>query len=122
MKCKIENCDTEIHGRGLCKFHYMKWWRTGECEIEPQRQNALDGEGTRTTGGHILLTVDGRRVYEHVLIAEKALGKSLPKGAVVHHINGIPYDNRPENLVICPSKEYHALIHKRMKELGYEVD
>lgn len=51
----------------------------------------------------------------HVIVAEKALGKPLPKGAIVHHVNTIKDDNRNENLVICPDAVYHNLIHKRMR-------
>jgi hypothetical protein len=51
----------------------------------------------------------------HVAIAERALGRSLPEGAEVHHVNGIKNDNRPENLVICPGREYHMLLHVRTR-------
>jgi hypothetical protein len=44
-----------------------------------------------------------KKVYvrEHILIAEKALGKYLSKRAQVHHINGDGLDNSPNNLLIC---------------------
>ena len=51
-------------------------------------------------------------VYEHTLIAERALGKYLPDGAVVHH-------HTPKQLVICQDQGYHRLMHTRKE--AYEV-
>jgi hypothetical protein len=53
------------------------------------------------------------RVYEHIVIAEKVLGKSLPANAQVHHVNERRADNRNINLVICEDQTYHCLIHRR---------
>jgi hypothetical protein len=57
--------------------------------------------------------IGGRVVGQHVLVAERAIGKRLPKGAIVHHIDGNKSNNAPSNLVICPSHAYHMLIHYR---------
>lgn len=54
-------------------------------------------------------------VYAHRLIAEKALGKTLPSGVVVHHHNENKQDNRNKNLVICENEGYHKLLHIRMR-------
>lgn len=56
-------------------------------------------------------------VREHILIAEKALGKRLPEGAIVHHMDGDRTNNAKTNLVICPSHSYHALLHLRLRAL-----
>ncbi len=58
---------------------------------------------------------DGQRVNEHILIAERALGKRLPTGAEVHHVNGNKRDNRPGNLVVCHDRAYHQLLHRRQE-------
>jgi hypothetical protein len=60
-----------------------------------------------------VMTGDGRRVKEHIFIAERAIGHPLPRRAEVHHINKDRADNRPGNLVVCPNHAYHALLHVR---------
>ena len=67
--------------------------------------------------GYIGVSVNGRIRHEHDLIAERTLGRALPKGVIVHHINEIRADNRNENLVICLNRRYHALLHLRIKAL-----
>lgn len=66
--------------------------------------------------GHPRAT-QGRYVREHLLIAERILGKPLPPGAEVHHVNGVRADNRPCNLVICQSHSFHMFLHARAKAM-----
>ena len=56
-------------------------------------------------------------VREHIFVAEKALGKSLPLGAVVHHADENRKNNANNNLVICQNHAYHKLLHRRMRAL-----
>jgi hypothetical protein len=60
-----------------------------------------------------LLMPDGRQVSLHRVRAERALGKPLPVGAVVHHADGSKRDNAP--LVICQDDAYHKFLHVRMR-------
>jgi hypothetical protein len=48
----------------------------------------------------------------HRYVAEKALGRSLKNGEVVHHIDFNKLNNEPTNLVIC-NQTYHMLVHAR---------
>jgi hypothetical protein len=60
---------------------------------------------------HPRADVDGY-VREHILIAEKVLGKFLPLNAVIHHVN----ETRNSGpLVICQDDNYHKLLHLRMR-------
>jgi len=54
-------------------------------------------------------------VYEHVLVAERAVGRFLPLPIVVHHHNETKGDNRNSNLAILPDDSYHHSLHRRRR-------
>lgn len=73
----------------------------------------------RISNGYVAITVEKHvRRKEHVLIAERALGRPLKRHEHVHHINCDPTDNRSENLLIC-SRSYHTALHWRMRRDPY---
>jgi hypothetical protein len=68
--------------------------------------------------GYRMISVRGKERGEHILIAEKALGRSMPTGAIVHHWDEDRSNNSPSNLLICPDIAYHKIIHLRMAALA----
>lgn len=56
-------------------------------------------------------------VYEHVLVMEGILGRFLSDEEVVHHINEIKTDNRPDNLMLFPNQREHRIFHIRLRAL-----
>lgn len=68
------------------------------------RVGGLKGKHPRwTTGG----------VYEHILVMEEKIGRTLSEKERVHHINRIRHDNRPQNLELQESDSTHATLHGR---------
>lgn len=115
--CSIALCGREVRAAGLCNMHYKRKIRTGSVG-SAGRLKADNGRGSTNTEGYHQVYSGGKLTFNHIVIAEKALGKKLPKGACVHHVDENKGNNNPSNLVICPDEKYHRLLHMRTKALA----
>jgi hypothetical protein len=95
-------------------MHRARLRKYGDYSVTNKRAN---GDGF-IANGYWGKQIDGVKKFDHVRIAEEVLGRPLPLGAVVHHSNEDRSDNRKENLVICPSRAYHNLLHARMRSVA----
>lgn len=66
-------------------------------------------------------TRNNNRVYEHILIAEKKLGRPIPKEEPIHHIDFDRQNNDPDNLYVCESNKEHMKIHYSLEDIAREL-
>ena len=73
------------------KGEESKKWRGGE---------------THDDGYILCYQGSGKFIRKHRFVMEQLLGRKLDKDEIVHHINGIRADNRPENLAILDRHQH----------------
>jgi len=116
--CSVDGCGNKANGgAGYCYMHYSRFKKYGEVGTVGRLRRKC-GDGTIMKNGYISIGDKSKRKrLSHRIIAEKAMGKSLPEGVVVHHVDGNRANNGPSNLVICPDEGYHKLLHRRQKAM-----
>ena len=69
---------------------------------------------------YTIVSDEGKQVsfYIHCLMWRQLNKREVPKGYDIHHINFIPNDNRPENLMLLTHSEHMKLHSKILNENG----
>ncbi len=120
MKCKEKGCKGKIDLNKLmktigdmekeleeeCKEH--PFWKGGRVKIKDGYIRLLQPNHPRQHGGYVL---------EHIFIWEEVNGKPLPKGWIIHHLNGIRDDNRIVNLIAMPDHKHRRLLEAKAKRI-----
>ena len=98
---------------------------------QKQREKNANWKGGKTRAhGYIFIRVgagkDAKYTQEHRLVWEETNGP-IPKGYVIHHLNGIKDDNRLENLACLPVAAHsgpaiHAAYKARIRQLEKEKE
>lgn len=101
-------------------MHYQRWKakgaESGVVVAASSRRGELtvsNGYGYRRGPAPYSGPRKFKYVKESIRLAELALGKPLPAGAEVHHVDEDKRHDVPWNLVICESRAYHLLLHMR---------
>ena len=101
------------------------------CSNKGERNNFWKGGRYKSPLGYVYIYMPehpradkyhGLYVAEHRLVWEKAHNQLLPEGYLIHHLNGIKDDNRPENLVALQPKRHSTrtrldIAEQRIREL-----
>lgn len=72
------------------------------------------GKGRKSP--YIQIRVNGKRIYLHRHVWEKANGRKLESGEIVHHKNEDKRDNSPENLEVLSGRAAHLHVHDYHKK------
>lgn len=92
------------------RFRHGHWLRAQSGPTLPQWKG-----GRHYQDGYVLIwqpdhpNACGSYVFEHILVAERAIGRAIQKGETVHHRNHIRDDNRPENLQVMTRSQHNRL-------------
>jgi len=120
--CSVIDCvSTTRLKRGWCEKHYKRWQIHGDplfSIYDKERGFSYNSDGYKR------VYVNGKLVYEHILIVEKDIGRKLFKhptdpglDEVVHHDNETKDDNRIENLILMTRSQHVSLHHAKRKLL-----
>jgi hypothetical protein len=103
-----------------------RWIVSPESFWQPKGELANNWKGGKVTSkdGYILINNHSHPrssksgyVLQHILIWEEANGKPLPKGWIIHHLNGIKSDNRLANLQALPNKKHYLVLQAKAKRI-----
>ena len=79
----------------------------------PERQGVHLKPDERIKSQYRSLNKGKEKEHQAIWMRANHMG-AIPRGCVVHHINGNKLDNRPENLILLP-RSYHTQLHKAVE-------
>lgn len=113
--------DDEMLRRRLHRLGIARKRPVGPESGVPRNRGTGRATGSRNYqwkgGKEATLHYHRRQSYE---VAAICLGKPLPQGWVIHHLDEDPKNNRPENLVLFPSQSLHCRFHQRLLKLQHQ--
>lgn len=108
-----------VYGTDAYKLRKRQRYRESKLgDLNPSRQRVIPHAVSSDHKGYLTIVTptwyskDSRRIYFHHFIwASYHRLSRVPKGMVIHHLDGDKTNNSPLNLLLCTSSE-HACIHR----------
>jgi hypothetical protein len=94
--------------KGYCHACSIRLSRKGYAA----RDRGVKGKGCVNSAGYVVLTVDGKRVYEH---RQKVFAQP---GEIIHHKDESKINNNVDNLQILSSQSEHMKLHQAVRKNG----
>lgn len=118
--CEIPGCNGKHSSFGWCAKHYKRWLAHGDpmkTVNAPAGAGSVCPErpGSTVMRRHISVNSPFRgrvQVREHIHLAEMKIGRRLLRTEVVHHIDGNPINNSPDNLAVM-TRAQHGRLHSK---------
>jgi transposase len=98
-----------------------RWLHANGVELRVQRGAPKGKWNPAWVDGQMEVRASERDIHQYQAkgAAEMKLGRELREGEVIHHIDGDPSNNAPENLEICESHKEHMQIHHAQWQADY---
>lgn len=105
-------------GKKLSKEHREKLSKAKLGKYKGVKHPNWNGGKRIDEKGYVRVWVNTKKWrYEHRLIMEIHLERTLKRNEVVHHINENKQDNRLENLMLFPSNKAHLRYHREILQM-----
>jgi hypothetical protein len=128
--CKTKNVKEIATETGCSKSVIYNYLRAFDLKAQAKyvsgadHYNWIGGKYVKTDRGGYMVKVDDpdyKYKYrpEHCVIMEEHIGRKMLPDEVVHHIDGDPFNNDLENLVLL-TKEQHDRFHLLLGALQYD--
>lgn len=119
--CSVAACDRRAEKRGMCRMHYLRWWKHGDplhIPVRSYRRPVLDRllhGAARLENGCLIfaggpqhkygqLQVNNRAVLAHRISYEQHIGP-IPEGLLVLHRCDTPRCIEPSHLFLGTPKD-----------------
>lgn len=87
----------------------------------PVDHNKCKWKHGKTYNGYPRITIDKKRVLEHVWVMENHLGRKLQKKECVHHLDMNKENNDLSNLFLFKNQSDHQKCHISMEKCGFDL-